>query len=89
MDSELKQERCVEPEDNTPLLADIDSDDQIYTLKKSFKDGKRETIEDEISLEQLQQLKTMRNVSALLTPAYCKRTRASINKFTFHLDAHV
>ncbi|KAF8945273.1 hypothetical protein BGZ52_009831 [Haplosporangium bisporale] len=66
MDSELKQERWVEPEDKTPLLVEIDSDDQIYALKKSFKDGKCKTIEDEISLEQLQQLKMMHKVSAIL-----------------------
>lgn len=72
MDSELKRERWVEPEDKTPLLADIDSDDQIYALKKSFKDGTRKTIKDEISLEELQHLKMMHKVGAMLTPACCK-----------------
>ncbi|KAF9392885.1 Protein O-mannosyltransferase 2 [Podila verticillata] len=64
MDSELKRERWVEPEDKTPLLADIDSDDQIYALKKSFKDGTRKTIKDEISLEELQHLKMMHKLAS-------------------------
>ncbi|KAG0031601.1 Protein O-mannosyltransferase 2 [Podila clonocystis] len=60
MDSDLKQEHWVEPFDQkAPLLAGIDSDDQIYSLKQSFKDGKRRTIVEEISMEQLQQLKMM------------------------------
>ncbi|KAG0096671.1 Protein O-mannosyltransferase 2 [Podila epicladia] len=60
MDSKLKHERWSEPEDlKAPLLTGIDSDDEIYSVKQSFKDGKRRTTEYDISSEQLQQLKVM------------------------------
>ncbi|KAF9334652.1 Protein O-mannosyltransferase 2 [Podila minutissima] len=77
MDSELSQERWIGPEDlKAPLLAGIDSDGEIYSFKQSFKDGKRRTIGEEISLEQLQQLKMMHKFGSF----YIKRE--------FYFDIH-
>lgn len=84
MDSELNQERWIEPEDlKAPLLAGIDSDDEIYSLKQSFKDGKRRTIEEEISLEQLQQLKMMHMVSFIPRRARCRDCATTDGSFDF------
>lgn len=86
MYSDLNQERWVEPDDlKAPLLAGIDSDDEIYSWKQSFdRNGKRKTIEEEISQEELQRLKMMHKVRVITDQARCKDWRVLMGSFHFN-----